>query len=342
MISDRRLVVLTVLVVLVTGTVIAARRTSGLSATSQITGDQLLAQASRANRKKSSILERLGPTLNDPQSQSTATAKPNRREFTVYRNARGEVVCREATAEEIRERQQDQQKQGLKQINHFDLDKTVGGQTAEAANLIIVLRATQQLQQNADATAAFNRAAQNWENVIMSPITIYIDVDFGATNFGEPWPAQVLGATGSPSNSYQYQSVRANLIAQANGEGNATKQGIFNALPPAAVPTDLGDAGGVDVSDSIAWAIGLLPSTAQPADDAAQIAFNSNFTFDFDPANGITANAIDFDAVATHEIGHALGFDSDAGMNRAKPAIWDLYRFRTGTTVATFPTAQRI
>ena len=55
-----------------------------------------------------------------------------------------------------------------------------------------------------------------------------------------------------------------------------------------------------------------------------------------------TAIASDFDAVATHEIGHALGFDSDAGENFPKPSVWDLYRFRTGTTSSTFPTAQRI
>jgi hypothetical protein len=90
--------------------------------------------------------------------------------------------------------------------------------------------------------------------------------------------------------------VRTNLNAEATGEGNATKQAIFNALPANTVPTDLGDAGGVDVYDSIARAIGLKPATAQPTDDAAQIAFNSGAgtTFDFDPSDGITPNAVDF------------------------------------------------
>src|SRR6185369_11523373 len=169
-----------------------------------------------------------------------------------------------------------------------------------------------------------------------------VDVDFGATNFGDPWPANVLGATGSPSSTFSYQSVRTNLNAEATAEGNATKQAIFNALPATTVPTDLGNASAVDVSNSIARAIGLLPATAQPSDDAPQIAFNSNNTFDFDPSDGITAGAIDFDAVVTHEIGHALGFDSDGGLNAAKPTVWDLYRFRTGATSSTFPTALRI
>jgi hypothetical protein len=40
------------------------------------------------------------------------------------------------------------------------------------------------------------------------------------------------------------------------------------------------------------------------------VTFSSNFAFDFDPSNGITANQMDFIGVAIHEIGHALGFTS--------------------------------
>jgi hypothetical protein len=117
----------------------------------------------------------------------------------IYRDESGEIVCREATPAEIRERSGvDPEKQGLRKINHFELDKSAGAQAPEATNLVIVLRATQQLQQNAAATAAFNRAAQNWENVIMSPVTIYLDVDFGPTGFGQQFPPNVLGGTSAP------------------------------------------------------------------------------------------------------------------------------------------------
>ncbi|HYV23648.1 MAG TPA: NF038122 family metalloprotease [Pyrinomonadaceae bacterium] len=276
-------------------------------------------------------------TVDEPKS------KP-RPQFTIYRNAEGEIVCRRATEDEIRERESiNPNAPGLRRINHFELTGDAAQpESIQGTGLTIILRATQQLQQNSTATAAFTRAAQNWEAIVMSPITIFIDVDFGPTNFGQTWPSGVLGATAVPSQGYPYQSVRTNLVAEANGEGNATKQAIFNALPSTTVPTDLGNGGGTDVADANGRAIGLLPAAAQSTDAAARIGFNSNFSFDFDPSDGVTAGQTDFDAVATHEIGHALGLSSDAGTNIPRPSVWDFYRFRTGTTSGTFTNAQRI
>jgi len=278
-----------------------------------------------------------------------------RKHFVLYQNPAGEVACRAATLAEASELDKgDTSIQGLQQINHLQSDfyahRTSRARTSalSGTNLTIILRATAQLDGNTAAKNAFIRAAQNWETIIFSPITIYIDVDFGPNNSfnnNQPFPAGVLGSTSTIDSFYPYSLVRANLIAEANGEGNVTKQAIFNALPSTSVPTDLGNAGTIDVNSSIARAIGLSPAVAQSSDLAPQIAFNSNFTYDFDPTdNGGAITGTDFDAVATHEIGHALGFDSDAGFSTttATPSLWDLYRFRTGTTTGTFPTAQRI
>src|SRR5436190_2229433 len=255
---DRRFVVLSVVAALVAGTALASNRVARPSPARPLSSDELLERAQRVNEQP--VADPINQNSFVPQIP-TERAKPQRREFTVYRNEAGEIVCREATAEEVKARASaDLDRLGLRQINHLEPGKSVSG----------------------------------------------------------------------------------HLIAEANGEGNSTKQGIFNSLPATAVPTDLGDAGAANVSNSIARAIGLLPATAQSTDEAARIAFNSNFTFDFDPSDGIDGNAIDFDAVATHEIGHALGFNSEAGLNLPKTSVWDLYRFRTGTTNATFPTASRI
>ncbi|MGH9873304.1 MAG: NF038122 family metalloprotease [Pyrinomonadaceae bacterium] len=309
-------------------------------------GGAIASRLPASNRKASIPVDSSRPTALtfEQQFEASDDSKPKQREqFTIYRNANGEIVCRRATPDEIqRMNEVDSTKLGLRQINH--LNKKIPTQPGEndGTGLNIILRATAQLQQNPTAVNAFTMAAQNWENIILSPITIYIDVDYGPTYFGESWPPGVLGATSAPAQSYPYQSVRTNLIAEATDEGNVTKQSIFNALPSTTVPTDLGNASGTIVSDSTGRAIGLLPATAQSTDLAARIGFNSSFSFDFEPSDGVTPGQIDFDAVATHEIGHALGFHSEAGLNLPKPSIWDLYRFRTGTDSSTFSTAQRI
>ncbi|MBI5789379.1 MAG: PEP-CTERM sorting domain-containing protein [Candidatus Schekmanbacteria bacterium] len=69
----------------------------------------------------------------------------------------------------------------------------------------------------------------------------------------------------------------------------------------------------------------------------ASMTFNSNFSFDYNPDDGINQTKVDFVGVATHEIGHALGFlsivDYNAYLNRAAnpfpPTVLDLYRHST-------------
>ncbi|HEX8847376.1 MAG TPA: NF038122 family metalloprotease [Pyrinomonadaceae bacterium] len=297
-------------------------------------------------------------------SGSDSGAKgPERDYFIITQGPDGDTVCRAATRAELLELNKiSTANLGLHQITHVRReyeekahgDDAQGGDNDLPAHLTIILRATAQLESFPEAKAAFIRAAATWENQILSPVTIYLDADYGTTNFGQTWGSSTLGSTSSPSVSgASYQSVRSNLIA---GASNATETLIYNALPAITVPTDLGDSSTVSVSSSIARAIGILDPTAQPTDTAARIGFNSNFSFDFDPTpppaptatdsngDGIDDGKTDFEAVATHEIGHALGFTSRSGntAGTSTPAIWDLFRFRTGTTTGTFTTAQRI
>src|SRR5690349_10984004 len=262
--------------------------------------------------------------------------------FLIYQDSNGDTVCREATLAEGREL--DKIKPiGLQPINHLDtgfLKSTEAQATALPAHLTIILRATANLEANAPAKAAFIRAAQAWENLVTTPVTIYIDADVGPNNFGAAWESGVLGATSSPSVSVDYTTVRSTLNAVAN---TPAKQAVYNALPASSVPIDTGNGSAttVSVSTSIARAIGLADPTAQPTDSAARIGFNSAVNFDFDSSNGVIGT--DFQSVATHEIGHALGFTSrSGGTNVTVPSVWDLYRFRSGTTAGTFTTAQRI
>ena len=270
---------------------------------------------------------------------------PEKDVFVIYRGEDGDTVCRKANEEERRQLEVPQP-QGLRQINHL-ADRKQPGLNAEAdsvlpAHLTIILRATANLDANAPAKAAFIRAAANWENLVNTPVTIYIDADFGPNNFGQAWPSGVLGSTTSPpSTTADYAALRNSLIAGAN----AGTSPVYTALPGSSLPTDLGAVNSVSIAKALARAIGFSDVTAQPTDSAAQIGFNSQIvTYDFDPSDGVSGT--DFEAVATHEIGHALGFTSRSGLNPVNgvvtPAMWDLYRFRSGTTSATFASAPRI
>src|SRR5215471_16117108 len=224
---------------------------------------------------------------------------------------------------------------------------------AGPGGLQIILRGTGQLDQFPSAKAAFLKAAANWEAMITTPISIVIDVDFGKRGFGTRFPKNVLGSTDP-------QVVEgSNLVTPVKDflAGNASTQSdldLYNALPSSSMPTDLGATTRVNGPTAAFRASGLLSSVADPSGEQSQfgsppqVAFNSKFDFTFDPSGGIAASTFDFDAVATHEIGHVLGFHSAVGETELKPpltlsvSVFDIWRFRPGTTTGTLATANRI
>src|SRR5687767_12451930 len=105
--------------------------------------------------------------------------------YIFYRGPNGEFACREATLFEAYELDLIRPT-GLRQITHQTPEIYLKSDKASADNvehLKIILRGTAELEKNPAAKAAFQRAAAIWEAQIKSPITIYIDVDFGDKNF---------------------------------------------------------------------------------------------------------------------------------------------------------------
>ena len=260
------------------------------------------------------------------------------------------AACREATLEESKALAQRDQLAPLHLISPVNQD----GVSSQGAGLSIILRGTPQLENFPQAKQAFISAAQSWESLIQTPITVIIDVDFGATRFGVPYPnPNILGSTISQfiGASSVYPEVRSRLIAQAAGQRESE---VYSGLPQSSVRTDIGTTSGLLAPSALFRAVGLLDPVADPASETADfgpppsIGFNSSFVFDFDPNDGIDSNKTDFDAVAVHELGHALGFSSLAGnleLNSGanlRLTFLDLFRFRPGVTDATFPTASRI
>jgi hypothetical protein len=277
------------------------------------------------------------------QNSRLSASQSNPEEFDsfIIEFAGGESTCREARLSEIPStltRPDDSRVP----VELF-LPKSVGPRVNAIDGLTINFVALSQLQSdpNRDTViAAFQRAAAVWTDRIKSPVTISIDIDYGLnTPGGSAFGANVLASTSSSRTQIDYPGIRTNLLAGSSGPAETT---IYNLLPGSFLPTDLGNGGVIAINRSVAFALGITTSSDIRV---ATMGFNKNFPFDFNPDDGITPGQTDFVAVAAHEIGHALGFTSGSGGSTSSilvPTLWDIFRFRPGTTAQTFSTAQRV
>ncbi|HYY97618.1 MAG TPA: NF038122 family metalloprotease, partial [Pyrinomonadaceae bacterium] len=309
-----------------------------------------------------------------------AKGKETRATFVVYRNAAGEVTCRVATAAERRRIIEARPADGLHLIyggapttrrpgglsedtsvpDGYSTKSTATNAATSAgtlpallpsAGLHIFLHGTTQLEQNPDAKNAFIVAANRWEALVSNPVNVVIDVDYGTQFFGQDYPsADILGQTGSRQVSTTFGNLRQRLV---NNAPTSAELQLYNALPASTVPVETGGANttvsSVLMTKANARALGLVANITNPASipsggGDASIGFNSAFGFDFNPADGISAGKTDFDAVVTHEIGHALGFVSNSGDdNTDVMSVWDVFRFRPGAaSLSTMATAPRV
>ena len=190
------------------------------------------------------------------------------------------------------------------------------------------------LAANAPALAAFNQAAAFWESFIADPITVQVDANIA------PLGAGILGSTGSELLSASYNTIRNAMVLDSATE---LDDAIVASLPVAAnytvtLPAGFGLDGNVFASKANLEALGftgLDPISGTVFD--MHMTFSSNFAFDYDRSNGITAGQFDFVGVAIHEIGHGLGFISGVDdvdfvlpgtTNQIEPTPLDMFRFR--------------
>ncbi len=159
-----------------------------------------------------------------------------------------------------------------------------------------------------------------------------------------------------------YDFFRGKIVAAAAGEADDT---IVAALPTLAqfnktLPAGIVFNGKFSATKANFKALGYmdlinLDAVYGPTDST--ITFNNAIAFDFDNSDGVLPGTIDFETVAAHEIGHALGFISAVdGVDLMKDAATigetvitplDLFRFRDGvagkdpTTLAEFTSFPR-
>ncbi|VXC39061.1 NF038122 family metalloprotease [Massilia sp. 9I] len=177
---------------------------------------------------------------------------------------------------------------------------------------------------DARALAGFQTAANRWQNVLHDNVQVNLNIAFAALNPG------VLGSTSSTQGTVSYAGFRQALINDAKTTTDLAAIANLPAGPCMSVMmngTGINPAGSGNIATFVdnncnennrtiraTWAnfraLGLIPDSDKRSDGS--ISFSSGFAsiFDFDPTDGIGAGMIDFIGVATHEIGHALGFIS--------------------------------
>ena len=172
----------------------------------------------------------------------------------------------------------------------------------------------------AGAPAALAAAETYIESFFSDPITITLNVSF------QPRGPGILGGTSSASGYVSYSPARAQIVGDMDGSDT-----LQSSLPSGSTcPVRYGSGSAVTNENRVFFNFAnwkAVDGVVSGAD--ANMTFSTNFSFDYDPSNGITpSGAFSFVDVVIHETGHALGFTSGGDFRNRDIDVLDLFRFQ--------------
>ena len=173
---------------------------------------------------------------------------------------------------------------------------------------------------SAEGEAALETAAAYIESQFSDPVTITIWVSMEVMGGGE------LGGTVNEYSDNAWTTARNGL------ESGMDDDDVIQAyLPPppsipirydTSLPDNITNEGHVFVTKA-----NYSATIGSASGRSATMTFNSNYSWDFDPTNGVPGNKFCFQSVVAHEGGHVLGFVSGSTFRDEEIELMDAYRF---------------
>jgi hypothetical protein len=172
--------------------------------------------------------------------------------------------------------------------------------------------------QIASVHTAFAAAAAQFTSNFNDPINININVT-AVSGIG------TLGSSTTLLNGFSYTAMQAALAADKTTADDNTA--VLSGGSAFTTTDPVGGSHNWWVSRAQAKAIGLLASDLV---NDGTFTFGAGFSYDFDPSNGVTAGAYDFQGVAMHEISEIMGRIGLVGTSvSGAPGyiLYDLFRY---------------
>lgn len=199
-----------------------------------------------------------------------------------------------------------------------DEETTILDQGGVAAGLNVVFQLGASVP--GAAVPAFAAAEAYLESQFASDaMTVTVSVSFASLSPG------VIGGTGSSYGYVSWASSRSAL--QAGMDGSDT---IQSYLPSGTTIPVRYTSGATTNENRVFWTFANWKANGGTVSgNDASMQYSTNFPFDYDPSNGVTAGTISLQDVIIHETGHALGFTSGVDFRYKDMEVLDIWRFRS-------------